>query len=74
MTFKLFIRDTSPVSELHCYEVAVQVMERGQNLITPPCVDDGEIDYWIDSLIANLQEVRGAAKRQIAKNRKPPQR
>lgn len=74
--FRLFSRDTSPVSHLHCFEVAVKVVESGsvqgtEQLITATCVTDSEVDYWIDKLIDNLNQVRRSAKAKIAKNRNP---
>lgn len=65
--FRLFFRDSPPVPQIHAYEVAELGSVQGdEHLITATCINDTEVDYWIDGLIKNLNEVRRAAKTKLA--------
>ena len=41
--------------------------ERGRIHLTPLLASEGEVDYWIDQLIEDLNKSRKAAKRELSK-------
>lgn len=41
------------------------VAEDGTRTLTPNCVTEKEVDYWVDTLIRELQELRTRAKQKL---------
>lgn len=70
--FKLHKIDTSPVPGKSAYQVAVCVSEHtstteGDIVITPTCVTEDEVEHWCNKLIANINVVKGQAKKILKK-------
>ncbi len=41
--------------------------EQGNRLVTPQLSTEGEVDYWVDKLIKELEALRKQAKQELAK-------
>ena len=71
--FRLHTSNHSLQADLPNWRVAIALKEIVRTkdddiLITPECANNGEVDYWCDKLVEEINNLRSAAKSKIRRS------